>query len=117
MRLLLPLLGGLVAGRALVWRRPMLDLRGCSAVVIGGSRGLGLAIARELVREGARITLLARTSDDLAAALSELEAMGGDVFTLRCDITDRTDLQSAIGAAEAARDGIDLLINDAGLIQ
>jgi NAD(P)-dependent dehydrogenase (short-subunit alcohol dehydrogenase family) len=93
------------------------DLRGATAVVTGGSRGLGLAIARELVRAGAHVTLLARTAGDLERARGELAAMGGDVVATVCDVGDAQAVACAMSDVLARRGRIDVLINNAGAIQ
>src|SRR5688572_21407985 len=76
--------GALIVAR----QRRYMSLAGTTAVVTGGSRGLGLAIARELVRAGAHVTILARTATDLERARGELAAGGGDVVATVCDVGD-----------------------------
>src|SRR4051812_37124688 len=75
----------LVAGR-LARARHAIDFEGRIVVITGGSRGLGLVMARMFVDEGARVVLLARDLGELARAGAELEARGGEVMTLRCDV-------------------------------
>jgi NAD(P)-dependent dehydrogenase (short-subunit alcohol dehydrogenase family) len=87
-------------------------------VITGGSRGLGLVIARTLVDEGARVVLLARDLDELARAREDLQSRGtGDVMTMRCDVRRRADVRAAVDAVMERWRGIDVLINDAGIIQ
>jgi NAD(P)-dependent dehydrogenase (short-subunit alcohol dehydrogenase family) len=88
------------------------------AVITGGSRGLGLVIARMLVDEGARVVLLARDLGELERAREDLESRGrGEVMTLRCDVRRRTDVRDAVETVLERWRAIDILINDAGIIQ
>ena len=110
-------LGALLA--AMAWRRrTAFDFAGKSIVIAGGSRGLGLVIARELAAEGGRITLMARDAEELARARRDLEARGADsVHTVLCDIRERGQVEHAIAEIGTLRGGIDVLINNAGVIQ
>jgi short-subunit dehydrogenase len=93
------------------------SFQGQSAIITGGSRGLGLALARELVKEGANVTLLARDEKDLKKAEKDLlELQGGAVHTIVCDITHPDRLKSALHEAATHFGKIDLLINNAGSI-
>ncbi len=98
-------------------RARAVDFSGKSVVIFGGSRGLGLVLARELAAEGARLTLIARDADELDRARQELDDRGAWVMTVACDIRDRRQVDSAIAQAVEQNDGIDVLINDAGIIQ
>jgi NAD(P)-dependent dehydrogenase (short-subunit alcohol dehydrogenase family) len=86
-------------------------------VITGGSRGLGLVLARELVARGARVTLAARTAADLEAAREELAARGGEVVAVNCDVRDRQQVQQVIDRAVEAFGGVDVLFNVAGVIE
>jgi NAD(P)-dependent dehydrogenase (short-subunit alcohol dehydrogenase family) len=88
-----------------------------TVVITGGSRGLGLAMARRIAREGGRLALLARDEDELARACEELRSLGANVLPVSCDLLDRTQ---SLGAVEHILDrfgGIDVLINNAGIIE
>lgn len=87
------------------------------ALITGGSRGLGLEIARQLCRRKAKVVLLARDSEELALAKSELAARGRDVLTIECDLLDGAQIQSAIQQTLQRFGKIDILINNAGIIQ
>jgi NAD(P)-dependent dehydrogenase (short-subunit alcohol dehydrogenase family) len=90
---------------------------GKSIVITGGSRGLGLTIARRLAMEGARIALLARDQEELAEACRQLRGIGGDALAVPCDLLDRGQ---SLGAIETVIDrfgAIDVLINNAGIIE
>ena len=86
-------------------------------VITGGSRGLGLVIARHLAREGARLALLARDPEELAVAKSDVEAYGAEVLTVTCDLTDRAQVSSAAETILTYFGAIDVLINNAGAIE
>ena len=87
-------------------------------VITGGSRGLGLVMARMLVDEGARVVLLARDLGELERARQELEGRGrGEVATLRCDVRRRADVRAVIDTVLDRWRAVDVLINNAGVIQ
>ena len=65
-----------------------LGLAGRRAVVTGGSKGLGKAIAAELLAEGAQVVICSRDEAELEATAAELRKPGGTVFAFRCDVTD-----------------------------
>ena len=87
-------------------------------VITGGSRGLGLVMARMFVDEGARVVLLARDLGELDRAREDLESRGrGAVLMLRCDIRRRADVRAAVDAILDHWRTIDVLVNNAGVIQ
>jgi NAD(P)-dependent dehydrogenase (short-subunit alcohol dehydrogenase family) len=112
---------GVVAGAAAfaaVWRHASrLDLHGRTALVTGGSRGLGLAIARELGRLGAHVVLAARDAVELDAAREDLASRGVSVSVLVCDLADRGEGRRIVDQVIADRGRIDVLINNAGVIK
>ena len=111
-------IGGSVALAQYALRsRRTIDLAGKTVVVTGGSRGLGLVLARSLIDRGARVAICARDSTELDRARDELVAMGGDVFAAICDVTDRDDVLRFIASVEDDFGSIDVLINNAGIIQ
>jgi NAD(P)-dependent dehydrogenase (short-subunit alcohol dehydrogenase family) len=109
-------LGGIALARAARKRR-RIDLAGKVAVVTGGSRGLGLVLARELVRVGARVAICARDQLELARAADQLEALGADLLALTCDVTRPEEVEEALAQVRERLGPIDLLINNAGVIQ
>jgi short-subunit dehydrogenase len=109
--------GVLLATRAVQRRLRVYDLRGKTVLITGGSRGLGLVMAREFAREGARIALCARDTEELTRARTELEQRGADVFTLPCDVTERTSVNEMVHAVHEHVGAIDVLVNNAGTIQ
>jgi short-subunit dehydrogenase len=108
-------LGVLLRNRARQSNR--ISFTGKSIVITGGSRGLGLVLARQLSSEGARLALLARDEDELASAKEELRARDAEVMTLACDIRDRSQLEGALDRVVRRYGDIDILINNAGIIQ
>lgn len=87
------------------------------ALITGGSRGLGLQIARELCAHGGKVVLLARDENELAQAKSELDRSGTEVLTISCDLSDTAQMQSAVQQALQRFGRIDILINNAGIIE
>jgi short-subunit dehydrogenase len=93
----------------------MKRIHGMHAVLTGGSRGLGPTIARALLREGARVTLTARTADALDAVAKNLSADSARVHTVAADVGDGDDRRKLLEEAEAALGPVDILINNAGI--
>lgn len=88
-------------------------LDGRSALVTGGGRGIGRAIALGLAAEGAKVTVLSRTAAELEAVVAEAMELGGDGAALVVDCMDGAALKGAVAAA-ADRDGLDILVNNVG---
>jgi 3-oxoacyl-[acyl-carrier protein] reductase len=92
------------------------SLRGQVAIVTGGSRGIGLAIARALVAAGVQVTITGRSESTLSTARPRLEAAGpGSVEALRADVRSYADVERAVSATVARFGGLDILINNAGV--
>jgi 3-oxoacyl-[acyl-carrier protein] reductase len=91
-----------------------LGLRGSRALITGGSRGIGLAIAEALVAEGTAVGLIARDPDDLAEAARKLADLGATVATATADVTDTPALRRAVDEIAAGLGGLDHLIANAG---
>lgn len=96
---------------------PQISFAGKVVLITGGSRGLGLVIARQLCAEGARVILLARDPAELQRAHDELVAAGGDVSIVPCDLLDRSQIEEAMRAVISRFGRIDVLINNAGIIE
>jgi NAD(P)-dependent dehydrogenase (short-subunit alcohol dehydrogenase family)/uncharacterized protein YndB with AHSA1/START domain len=89
------------------------ELAGQRVLVTGGSSGIGLAVAEGLVREGARVAILARNEVGLAAAKRKLIEAGGEAVTVGADVTDREALTAAVEEAVAQLGGLDVLLTAA----
>jgi NAD(P)-dependent dehydrogenase (short-subunit alcohol dehydrogenase family) len=89
-------------------------LAGTTALVTGGGRGLGRAIAQALGSAGAAVAIAARSPDELAATLIELRAAGTTAVALQVDVTDRAAVEAIVEQTERELGPIDLLVNNAG---
>ena len=111
-------LGGwaLLGAGSLLRRLRHHDLRGQVVLITGGTRGLGLALAREFGRQGARIVLCARDDAELTHAQAGLRAQGIEALALSCDVADARDVQRMIAEATERLGRVDVLVNNAGVI-
>ncbi len=92
------------------------SLTGKVGFVTGGSRGIGLAIARALVADGARVSVTGRSDAHLSAARPQIERAGpGAVETLQADVRRYADVERALAATVARFGGLDIVINNAGV--
>src|SRR4028119_601980 len=96
------------------WRERQYDLTGKTVLLTGGSRGLGLVMARQLVQQGARLAICARDRAELERARVELNQCGGEVLTVPCDVTDRSQVDQMVQQVRDRFGQIDILINNAG---
>lgn len=115
-------LGLVVGGYALktvLASRARLDFAGKGVLITGGSRGLGLELARLFVRHGAKVAILARDGDELGRARDELMqiAPNADVLSLVCDIQSDQAVQDAVARGARRFGSLDVLVNNAGIIQ
>ena len=111
-------LGTLAAAGLVAWRRPpRYSFEGRAVLITGGSRGLGLEIARLLAAEGAALALMARDEAALERAAGELRGHAIDVLTIPGDVASRADAERAVEDVVARYGAIDVLINNAGIIQ
>jgi 3-oxoacyl-[acyl-carrier protein] reductase len=91
-----------------------LQLKGKNAVILGGTRGIGRAIADTLAAEGANVAICARKADQVAEAVTALRALGVKATGAAVDITDGPALKAWVAAAGAELGGIDILVSNAG---
>ena len=93
-----------------------LDLTGTRALVTGGSRGIGKAIAMTLAARGASVALSYRSREDEAAAVCEaITAAGGSAVAIQFDVGDPAAAEAGVKAAVAALGGLEILVNNAGI--
>jgi len=92
------------------------NFAGRTVVITGGSRGLGLVLARQFAREGARLALMARHKNDLERAQRELARLT-DVGIYACDVRRRAEVDATVHDIAYDFGRIDVLVNNAGVIQ
>src|SRR5215475_7123763 len=91
-----------------------LGLTGKVALVTGGSKGIGKAVARGLIEEGAKVAICARTRSELDAAVAELAKPRSEVFAVAGDLTREADVMKIVEATAGRFGRIDILVNNAG---
>src|SRR5205809_1207015 len=112
-----------VALLLLIWaivrfiRTACYPLRDKVVVITGGSRGLGLVLARYVCARGGNVALIARDPEELARAKTDLALRGGKTLTIQCDLLDSGQIQSAVRQIIDRFSKIDILINNAGIIE
>jgi NAD(P)-dependent dehydrogenase (short-subunit alcohol dehydrogenase family) len=119
-KLLNTLLVGAAAGVALgLWKasRKRYEFAAKVVAITGGSRGLGLVMARRFVDLGARVAICARDEGELQRAEQELVERGGDVLAHQCDLMDPEQARGFVEECRIRFGGIDVLVNNAGIIQ
>ncbi len=104
-------------GRALGRWLTRFELRGRTVLITGGTRGLGLELARQAGSAGARVAICGRDADTLARARESLSQMGAAVLATTCDVTDRNQVAELIRSVQAGFGHIDVLINNAGMVE
>jgi short-subunit dehydrogenase len=102
--------------KKLIDRIRLADLRGQVALITGGSRGLGFAIAQELAAQGCRLVLCARHADALRWAEEELSRSGAEVMTVVCDVGKQEEVDAMVRQVVDRYGVIDILVNNAGVI-
>ena len=108
---------GLVAGACAAIRlKRHISLKDKVVLITGGSRGLGLVLAREAARQGASVAVCARDEEELNAARRDIRAYGVEVLAVQCDVTRREQVEGMIDGINRHFGRIDVLINNAGTI-
>ena len=94
----------------------MENIKGKNAIVTGGTRGIGLAVAKTLLEGGARVLICSRKTTDVESRVAELREQFGDVvFGIACDVANSQQVRQMFAYAEKDLGGVDLLINNAGV--
>lgn len=108
---------GVALAQFLRSRRRVPAFPGQVALITGGSRGLGLALAREFAAEGCKIAICARDEQELARARKDLEGRGAEVLTVVCDVARRDQVENMIHQVQHRYGSVDILVNNAGVIE
>jgi len=93
---------------------PLLDLTKKTAVVIGGTSGIGLALTRALAQAGADVIPTGRRAEQVNAAVSEVKALGRRSLARPCDVTDPASLEQLLQAVTGEFGSVQVLVNSAG---
>ena len=109
-------LGTAYAARVVLRRSRRLPIDGKVVLITGGSRGLGLLLAREAASRNARVAICARDDDELNRAANELRDRGADVLAVQCDLTVRPQVEEFVAGTIRHFGAIDFLIHNAGTI-
>jgi short-subunit dehydrogenase len=109
--------GGFVMAKSILRKMSEYDLANKTVLITGGSRGLGLILARQFGREGARVIICARDEQELDRARIDLQNRGTEVLALKCDITSSSEVSEMLTGIHHRLGNIDVLINNAGVIQ
>lgn len=91
------------------------SIKGKSVIVTGGSKGIGLGIARVFARQGAKLTIASRGKEAGEAAVKHLNDVGGTARWAECDVSDWDSLRGMVDAAAAAQGGLDIMCANAGM--
>lgn len=94
----------------------MCDLTNKTVVITGASRGIGAAAARHLASLGASVVLAARSTGDIERIAKEIEAAGGTATAMACDVARNEDVKALVARTVELYGGLDVLVNNAGLI-
>jgi NAD(P)-dependent dehydrogenase (short-subunit alcohol dehydrogenase family) len=112
----------LAAGLGTMWAVRNLRLgaytfEGKTVLMTGGSRGLGLALAREVMVQGAQVAICGRDAASLERAETGLRKIGDAVLAVSCDVTQPPEVESLLNQVRARLGPVDVLINNAGVIE
>ncbi|AKD56462.1 SDR family NAD(P)-dependent oxidoreductase [Spirosoma radiotolerans] len=108
--------GTWTAIKAVLAQKRKIDFRDKTVLITGGSRGLGLELARLLAKEGANLAICSRDPDELDRAEEELTQLGVVVYTEVCDVTNKIQVEHFVENVRQALGPVDVLINNAGTI-
>jgi 3-hydroxybutyrate dehydrogenase len=93
----------------------MAKLQGRVALVTGGGRGIGRAIALAFAAEGAKVAVTARTAAELQEVVADIHARGGEAVAVTADVADRAAVQNLLGRVQEALGPVEILVNNAGV--
>jgi len=93
-----------------------MQLDGQVAIITGGSKGIGRAIADGYAAEGCAVVIAARTQSDIDAAVDEISSAGGKALGVRCDVSDESSVANLVEASLAEFGKVDILVNNAAAI-
>lgn len=93
---------------------PLLELKGKTAVVIGGTSGIGLAISKALAQAGANVAPTGRRAEQVRSAAAAVEAVGSRALAATCDVTDNASLDRLLEAVCGTFGSVEILVNCAG---
>jgi 3-hydroxybutyrate dehydrogenase len=91
------------------------ELTGRRAVITGGGRGIGAAVAEALVSRGAAVVVSARSTDEIEAVAAGLREQGGQAWAVGCDVSDPEQISALAREASEKMGGVDILVNNAGI--
>jgi NAD(P)-dependent dehydrogenase (short-subunit alcohol dehydrogenase family) len=94
---------------------PELDLSAKTAIVIGGTSGIGLAVAKGLARAGANVIPTGRRAELVDAAAEQITQLGRRTLAVTCDVTNQASVQALCAAARAEFGEVEILVNSAGI--
>ena len=94
---------------------PGLDLKSKTAVVIGGTSGIGLTLAKGLAQAGANVVATGRRADLVKSAADEIRALGCKSLAITSNVTDRSSIEALLSAVESEIGSVDILVNSAGI--
>lgn len=109
--------GVFLVAHAVIKELTKFNLSGKVVLITGGSRGLGLVLARHLAEKGAKLAICARSADHLELARQELDSMGAEVIAMTVDVTKNEEVKALIRDVINHYGKLDVLINNAGIIQ
>lgn len=109
--------GAFLGYQVLTSQRQSYSFKGKVVVITGGSRGLGLVLARRFAKEGARLAICARNAEELEIARQELSNSGTEVLALPCDVRHEAEVNNFVQQVESRFGRVDVLVNNAGVIQ
>lgn len=92
-----------------------MQLQGQVAIITGGGRGIGRAIARRFAAEGARVVVTARTESEIRQVVAEIDALGGKAHAVVADLSNDVDCEKIVRGARGAFGAIHILVNNAGM--